>query len=77
LDSHAEKAILQAMRTISEGHTSLVIAHRLSTIVDADQIVVLDQGRVVEVGSHQQLLAKQGAYYALWQSQQQDSPLQT
>ncbi len=70
LDSHAEQAILQALREISRGHTSLVIAHRLSTIVDADRIVVLDAGRVVESGTHDQLLARHGAYAGLWQAQQ-------
>ena len=70
LDSHAEQAILRALREISEGHTSLVIAHRLSTVVDADRIVVLDAGRVVESGSHLQLLEDNGNYAALWQAQQ-------
>ncbi len=74
LDSHAEQAILQALREISRGHTSLVIAHRLSTIVDADRIVVLDAGRVVESGNHQELLADGGAYAALWLAQQRLQP---
>ena len=70
LDSQSEQAILAALKEISEGHTSLVIAHRLSTIVDADKIVVLGNGRIVEQGSHQQLLALNGAYKKLWQTQQ-------
>ncbi len=70
LDSHSEKAILDAIREISKDHTSLVIAHRLSTIVDADVIIVLDQGNVIEQGSHEQLLALNGRYTHLWNTQQ-------
>ena len=70
LDSQSEKAILDALEEISEGHTSLVIAHRLSTIKNADNIVVLDQGKVVESGTHQALLQLGGKYSALWQAQQ-------
>ena len=72
LDSQSERAILQAFGEIAEGHTSIVIAHRLSTIVDADQILVLKAGELKECGSHQQLLARQGVYHALWQAQQKD-----
>lgn len=73
LDSHSEKAILDAINEISQNHTSLVIAHRLSTIVDADRIIVLDQGEVVEHGNHQQLLAQQGRYADLWNTQKKQS----
>ena len=69
LDSRAEGAILEAMREISQGHTSLVIAHRLSTIVDADRIVVLDAGASAEQGTHVELLARGGLYAALWERQ--------
>ena len=51
------------------GRTSLIIAHRLSTIRDADKIVVMDQGRVVEMGNHEKLLEKKGRYYALYMTQ--------
>ncbi|MEX2367782.1 MAG: ABC transporter ATP-binding protein/permease [Pseudohongiellaceae bacterium] len=71
LDSKTEGAILAAMKEVSRGHTSLVIAHRLSTVVDADRILVLEQGRIVESGSHQQLIAAGGVYSHMWQIQQQ------
>ena len=70
LDSQSEQAILTALKEISQGHTSLVIAHRLSTIVDADKIVVMGNGRILEQGSHRQLLDLNGAYKKLWQTQQ-------
>ena len=73
LDSKTEQAILQSLREISKEHTSLVIAHRLSTVVDADQILVLQDGRVVETGTHRELLAKGEAYAGLWQAQQDQS----
>ncbi len=69
LDSHAEQAVLSAFRELAGRHTALVIAHRLSTIVDADKIVVLNDGKVVESGSHEQLLSADGHYAALWQAQ--------
>lgn len=74
LDSKSEQAILDAINEISQNHTSLVIAHRLSTIVDADNIIVLDQGRVAEQGSHLQLLSKNGRYADLWKTQQKQQP---
>ncbi len=73
LDSDAEQAIVAAMREVAEHRTSVVIAHRLSTIVDADQIVVLDAGRVVERGTHKQLLKARGLYARLWALQQREA----
>ena len=70
LDSRSEQAILTALKEISQGHTSLVIAHRLSTIIDADKIVVMGNGRILEQGSHRQLLDLNGAHKKLWQTQQ-------
>ncbi|HEY9051051.1 MAG TPA: ABC transporter ATP-binding protein/permease [Gammaproteobacteria bacterium] len=72
LDSHSEQVILSSLRAVAEQHTTLVIAHRLSTIVDADQIIVLEKGRIAEQGSHQQLLAHKGLYANLWQIQQEE-----
>ena len=72
LDSRSEQAILQALRTVATDHTTLVIAHRLSTIVDADQILVLEQGRVREQGSHRELLQQDGLYAQMWALQQQE-----
>jgi ATP-binding cassette subfamily B protein len=76
LDSHSEQAILVALREAAAQHTSLVIAHRLSTIVDADNILVLDSGRIIESGVHPQLIAKGGAYARLWALQQEESRLE-
>ena len=76
LDSRSEQAILTALREIALHHTSLVIAHRLSTVVDADRILVLDQGRIVEQGSHRELLASGGRYAALWAAQQEQQAAQ-
>lgn len=72
LDSKSEQAILKALREVAKGHTSLVIAHRLSTVIDADKIVVLDHGQVVEQGTHEQLLDKRGHYADLWFTQQKE-----
>ena len=73
LDSRAEKAIQAELERISEGRTTLVIAHRLSTVMDANQILVLQNGRIVERGSHQQLLDAQGEYARMWALQQQQA----
>lgn len=72
LDTHAERLILEALNAVSARRTTLAIAHRLSTIVHAERILVLDQGRVVEQGTHAQLLAAGGAYARLWADQQRD-----
>lgn len=71
LDSQSEKAILESLKEISEHHTTLVIAHRLSTIVDADRIIVLEHGRIIEQGTHQSLLELNGTYATMWQLQQE------
>ncbi len=70
LDSQSEKNILSALNQISRNRTTLVIAHRLSTIVDADKIIVLEKGRVIEQGNHQQLMNLEGTYAELWSIQQ-------
>ena len=72
LDSHSEQQILRSLKSVAEHHTTLVIAHRLSTIVDADKILVLEGGKIVEQGAHQQLLAEQGLYKRLWDLQQEE-----
>ncbi|MDH5483935.1 MAG: ABC transporter ATP-binding protein/permease [Gammaproteobacteria bacterium] len=72
LDSQTEQVILQSLKEVAESHTTLVIAHRLSTIIDAEQILVMDQGRIVEQGSHASLLEQKGVYANLWAMQQQE-----
>ncbi|GAB5503392.1 ABCB family ABC transporter ATP-binding protein/permease [Pyruvatibacter sp.] len=71
LDTHTEKEIQASLSIVSRDRTSLVIAHRLSTVVDADEIIVLDHGKICERGTHRELLAKDGAYAAMWQRQQE------
>ena len=71
LDSHTEKEIQDALERVSKGRTTLVIAHRLSTIVGADEIIVLDQGEIVERGTHHALLAKNGLYEGMWNRQRE------
>jgi ATP-binding cassette, subfamily B, heavy metal transporter len=71
LDSHTEKDIQDALQRVSRNRTTLVIAHRLSTIVGADEIIVLDQGIIVERGSHHFLLAKGGLYASMWNRQRE------
>ena len=70
LDSQSEQAILSTIKEVAKNHTSLVIAHRLSTIVDADKIIVLDKGMIVEQGDHHSLLELDGVYAKLWHIQQ-------
>jgi ABC-type transport system involved in Fe-S cluster assembly fused permease/ATPase subunit len=72
LDSRSEKAIQAELKRISENRTTLVIAHRLSTIVDADRILVMEHGRIVEAGTHRDLLARNGVYAHMWALQQQE-----
>ena len=76
LDTGTEQDIQTALRAVSRHRTTLVIAHRLSTVVDADEIVVLDAGRVAERGTHAALLARGGLYSQMWviQAEQQDRP---
>jgi ATP-binding cassette subfamily B protein len=76
LDSESEAAVQQALRTALTGRTSLVIAHRLSTVRDADLVLVIDEGRIVERGTHDDLIARGGLYAELYQTQfrQQSSP---
>jgi ATP-binding cassette, subfamily B, heavy metal transporter len=71
LDSHTEREIQDALERVSKGRTTLVIAHRLSTIVGADEIIVLDQGEIVERGTHYALLAKNGLYESMWNRQRE------
>ncbi|HEY0568883.1 MAG TPA: metal ABC transporter permease, partial [Xanthobacteraceae bacterium] len=71
LDSHTEKEIQDALERVSKNRTTLVIAHRLSTIVGADEIIVLDQGVIVERGTHYQLLAQNGLYASMWNRQRE------
>jgi ATP-binding cassette, subfamily B, heavy metal transporter len=72
LDSKSEKAIQAELDRIARGHTTLVIAHRLSTIMDADQILVMDHGRITERGTHQELVTAGGSYAQMWRLQQQE-----
>lgn len=72
LDTQSERKVQQALDTLRRGRTAFVIAHRLSTIENADRIVVLDQGRIAEIGSHAELLARQGLYASLYQMQSDD-----
>lgn len=71
LDSHSEQSILDSLAQLSEKHTTMVIAHRLSTVVDADRILVLKHGRIVEQGTHSELLQLNATYHKMWELQQQ------
>jgi ABC-type transport system involved in Fe-S cluster assembly fused permease/ATPase subunit len=74
LDSKSEKAIQAEIKRVAENRTTLVIAHRLSTIIDADQILVMEHGRIVESGTHRELLERNGVYAHMWALQQQENP---
>lgn len=69
LDVESERLVMRNIRRLAKGRTTLLIAHRLSTVRDADAIIVMDQGRIAEAGSHSELLRHQGLYYQLWQAQ--------
>ncbi len=69
VDTRTEKHIQDAMVKLMENRTSLIIAHRLSTIQDADCIIVMDQGRIVETGNHDELIRQKGRYYELYMTQ--------
>ncbi|MBX3523747.1 MAG: ATP-binding cassette domain-containing protein, partial [Xanthobacteraceae bacterium] len=71
LDSYTEKEIQDALERVARGRTTLVIAHRLSTVINADQIIVLDAGQVVERGTHEQLLLEGGLYAGMWNRQRE------
>ena len=72
LDSKSEKAIQAELDRIARGRTTLIIAHRLSTVVDADQILVMDHGRIVERGTHRELISLAGPYAQMWALQQRE-----
>jgi ABC-type transport system involved in Fe-S cluster assembly fused permease/ATPase subunit len=76
LDSHTEQAIQQTLAEVAEHHTTLAIAHRLSTVVDADLILVMEDGRIVEQGTHRQLLSAGGRYAAMWDLQLREQVLE-
>jgi ATP-binding cassette subfamily B protein len=77
LDSRTEQAIQETLDHVAESRTTIMIAHRLSTIVDADQIVVLDEGQVAERGTHDELLDRGGLYADLWYRQAAEQMLET
>jgi ATP-binding cassette, subfamily B, heavy metal transporter len=76
LDSKSEKLIQAELKRIASDRTTLTIAHRLSTIVDADQILVMDKGRIIERGTHRELLTANGTYAHMWELQQQEEQTQ-
>ena len=76
LDSRTEQEILASLREVSEDHTTITIAHRLSTIIDADEILVLEAGQIVERGSHTNLIDKDGKYKDMWDRQQEAAKAQ-
>ena len=72
LDTKTEKSIEKSLKKLSSKNTTLIIAHRLSTIIDADKIIVLDNGTIIEIGSHQELINKNGLYAEMWIRQQEN-----
>ena len=75
LDSHNEEAIMKTIKQVASHRTTIIIAHRLSTVIDADHIFYMDKGRLIEQGTHQDLLSQDGLYAALWRSQSEQSML--
>jgi ATP-binding cassette subfamily B protein len=73
VDSYTERLIQQALKELLRGRTAIIIAHRLSTIRDADQILVLDQGKIAELGKHDELMQKAGLYSRLYEMNFQDN----
>ena len=71
LDSHTEREIQQSLKEVAANRTAIVIAHRLSTVIDADEIIVLEKGSIIEKGTHSELLAKNGSYASMWARQQE------
>ena len=69
LDNKTEKVIQQSLEKLIKNRTTLIIAHRMTTVINADRIVVLDKNGVAEIGTHQELMQKQGIYYNLYNSQ--------
>ena len=76
VDTHTEERILNALRTIRKGRTVLIVSHRVSSVKDADHIVVLDDGKIVERGSHEQLIARGGYYADLYRRQTIEAELE-